>query len=93
MNYRFVLHERPYGPERYNGLPVHGRSSTPDTGAGVQEETRSHVELGNGLVAKGEANFLTPPAPQVNLREPPVVYHQDNEQQGRDWLARWNIRS
>ncbi|RVW03258.1 NAD(P)/FAD-dependent oxidoreductase [Rhodococcus spongiicola] len=52
-----------------------------------------YVELGGGLAAKGEGNFLTPPAPQVTLREPSAAYHSEKEQQERDWLARWNVRS
>lgn len=51
-----------------------------------------YVEIGGGLAAKGEGNFLTPPAPQVALREPSPAYHAEKEQQERDWLARWNIR-
>lgn len=56
-------------------------------------EGACYVELGDGLAAKGEGNFLAPPAPQVSLREPSAAYHQEKEQQERDWLARWNIRS
>ncbi|WP_433611967.1 NAD(P)/FAD-dependent oxidoreductase [Prescottella agglutinans] len=52
-----------------------------------------YVELGGGLAAKGEGNFLASPAPQVTLHEPSAAYHQEKEQQERDWLTRWNIRS
>jgi sulfide:quinone oxidoreductase len=55
-------------------------------------EGACYVEIGGGLAAKGEGNFLTPPAPQVALREPAASYHGEKEQQERDWLARWNIR-
>lgn len=51
-----------------------------------------YVEIGGGLAAKGEGNFLTPPAPQVALRGPSAAYHAEKEQQERDWLVRWNIR-
>jgi sulfide:quinone oxidoreductase len=51
-----------------------------------------YVEIGGGLAAKGEGNFLTPPAPQVALRGPSPAYHAEKEQQERDWLARWNVR-
>ncbi|MFJ9371552.1 NAD(P)/FAD-dependent oxidoreductase [Nocardia sp. NPDC101769] len=56
-------------------------------------EGACYVELGEGLAAKGEGNFLAVPAPQVSLREPSAVYHEEKQQQERDWLARWNIRS
>lgn len=56
-------------------------------------EGACYVELGDGLAAKGEGNFLAPPAPQVSLREPSAAHHAEKEQQERDWLARWNIRS
>ncbi|WP_328439744.1 NAD(P)/FAD-dependent oxidoreductase [Nocardia puris] len=56
-------------------------------------EGACYVELGGGLAAKGEGNFLALPAPQVSLGEPSPAYHQEKEQQERDWLARWNIRS
>ncbi|WP_054812528.1 NAD(P)/FAD-dependent oxidoreductase [Nocardia arizonensis] len=56
-------------------------------------EGACYVELGGGLAAKGEGNFLAPPAPQVSLREPSPAYHQEKQQQERDWLARWNVRS
>jgi sulfide:quinone oxidoreductase len=52
-----------------------------------------YVELGDGLAAKGEGEFLASPAPQVSLREPSAAYHHEKEQQERDWLARWNIRA
>jgi len=51
-----------------------------------------YVEIGGGLAAKGEGNFLTPSAPQVALRGPSPAYHAEKEQQERDWLARWNVR-
>ncbi|WP_306361640.1 NAD(P)/FAD-dependent oxidoreductase [Nocardia sp. CC227C] len=56
-------------------------------------EGACYVELGDGLAAKGEGNFLTPPAPQVSLRDPSAAYHDEKQQQERDWLARWNIRA
>lgn len=55
-------------------------------------EGACYVEIGDRLAAKGEGNFLTPPAPQVALRDPSSEYHAEKEQQERDWLARWNIR-
>ncbi|WP_405136351.1 NAD(P)/FAD-dependent oxidoreductase [Nocardia sp. NBC_01388] len=51
------------------------------------------VEIGGGLAAKGEGDFLALPAPRVTLREPSSAYHEEKAQQERDWLARWNIRS
>lgn len=51
-----------------------------------------YVEIGGGLAAKGEGNFFTPPAPSLALRDPSPGYHQEKEQEERDWLARWNIR-
>jgi sulfide:quinone oxidoreductase len=51
-----------------------------------------YVEIGGGLAAKGEGNFLTSPAPQIALRDPSPGYHAEKEQEERDWLARWNIR-
>lgn len=56
-------------------------------------EGACYVELGDGLAAKGEGQFLAPAGPQVSLREPSAAYHQEKEQQERDWLARWNIRA
>lgn len=50
-----------------------------------------YVEIGDGLAAKGEGNFLTPPAPQIALRGPSPSYHAEKEQEERDWLARWNV--
>jgi sulfide:quinone oxidoreductase len=55
-------------------------------------EGACYVEIGDRLAAKGEGNFLTPPAPQVALRDPSSEYHAEKEQQERDWLVRWNIR-
>ncbi|PPJ27847.1 NAD(P)/FAD-dependent oxidoreductase [Nocardia nova] len=48
-----------------------------------------YVELGDGLAAKGEGDFLATPAPQVTLHAPSAAYHQEKEQQERDWLDRW----
>ncbi|MEU6579396.1 FAD/NAD(P)-binding oxidoreductase [Nocardia sp. NPDC046763] len=56
-------------------------------------EGACYVEVGDGLAAKGEGNFLAPPAPQVSLHEPSAASHREKEQQERDWLVRWNIRS
>ncbi|APE33649.1 dehydrogenase [Nocardia mangyaensis] len=70
---------------RYLGYDV---PDTRFTGEGA-----CYVELGAGLAAKGEGNFLTPPTPQVSLREPSTAYHDEKQRQERDWLARWNIRS
>ncbi|MCP9618889.1 hypothetical protein FOH10_10045 [Nocardia otitidiscaviarum] len=56
-------------------------------------EGACYVELGGELAAKGEGDFLARPAPRVSLREPSTAYHREKEQQERDWLARWNIRS
>lgn len=56
-------------------------------------EGACYVELGDGLAAKGEGNFLAPPTPQVSLREPSAAYHEEKQRLARDWLARWNIRS
>lgn len=55
-------------------------------------EGACYVEIGGGLAAKGEGNFLTPPAPQIALRGPSPRYHAEKEQEERDWLARWNVR-
>jgi sulfide:quinone oxidoreductase len=49
-----------------------------------------YVEVGAGLAAKGEGNFLAEPAPKVTLHEPSARYHAEKEQQERDWVARWN---
>ncbi|RVW04215.1 NAD(P)/FAD-dependent oxidoreductase [Rhodococcus xishaensis] len=70
---------------RYLG---YGAADTRFTGDGA-----CYVELGGGMAAKGEGNFLTAPAPQVTLREPSTAYHAEKEQQERDWLARWNVSS
>jgi sulfide:quinone oxidoreductase len=51
-----------------------------------------YVEIGGRLAAKGEGNFLNPPAPQIALHDPSPEYHEEKEQEERDWLARWNIR-
>ncbi|MBL1080021.1 NAD(P)/FAD-dependent oxidoreductase [Nocardia sp. 2] len=56
-------------------------------------EGACYVELGGGLAAKGEGNFLAARAPQVRLRGPSAAYHAEKQQQERDWLARWNIRA
>jgi sulfide:quinone oxidoreductase len=55
-------------------------------------EGACYVEIGGGLAAKGEGNFLNPPAPQIALRDPSPTYHAEKEREERDWLARWNIR-
>jgi sulfide:quinone oxidoreductase len=55
-------------------------------------EGACYVEIGGGLAAKGDGDFLVPPEPQVALRDPSPGYHAEKEQQERDWLARWNIR-
>ncbi|WP_067893984.1 NAD(P)/FAD-dependent oxidoreductase [Nocardia vaccinii] len=54
-------------------------------------EGACYVELGQGLAAKSEGNFLASPAPQVHLHEPSAAYHLEKEQQEREWLTRWNI--
>ncbi|MEV0946130.1 FAD/NAD(P)-binding oxidoreductase [Rhodococcus sp. NPDC049939] len=56
-------------------------------------EGACYVELGGGVAAKGDGNFLASPAPQVTLREPSADYHAEKKQQERDWLARWNVPS
>lgn len=55
-------------------------------------EGACYVEIGGGLAAKAEGNFLTLPAPQIALRDPSRAYHAEKEQEERDWLVRWNIR-
>ncbi|WP_405133071.1 NAD(P)/FAD-dependent oxidoreductase [Nocardia sp. NBC_01388] len=65
--------------------------AAPDTR--LTGEGACYVEIGNGLAAKGSGNFLALPAPQVTLYEPSHTYHAEKEQQEREWLARWNIRS
>lgn len=55
-------------------------------------EGACYVEIGGGRAAKGEGNFLTPPAPQIALGDPSATYHAEKEQEERDWLARWNVR-
>ncbi|WP_433560675.1 hypothetical protein ACQP1O_23680 [Nocardia sp. CA-151230] len=77
MNHLFVLHDPPQGTERTcNDIRF------PGDGAG-------YVELGGGPAAKGEGNFPTPSAPQVNLCEPSAAHHAEKEQQP----TRWNVRS
>lgn len=56
-------------------------------------EGACYVELGDGLAAKGEGHFLAEPAPQVQLREPSAGFHEEKQQQERDWLARWNTHA
>ncbi|MEV0428275.1 FAD/NAD(P)-binding oxidoreductase [Micromonospora sp. NPDC050495] len=53
-------------------------------------EGSCYVEIGGHRAAKGAGNFLDPPAPAVTLYEPSTAYHQEKQQQERDWLARWN---
>ncbi|GAA3119844.1 FAD/NAD(P)-binding oxidoreductase [Planomonospora alba] len=50
-----------------------------------------YIELGGHQAAKGEGNFLEPPAPQVTLYEPSARFHQEKADQEADWLKRWNV--
>ncbi|OXM18328.1 dehydrogenase [Rhodococcus erythropolis] len=52
-----------------------------------------YVEIGGGLAAKGEGDFLAPPTPRVTLHGPSADFHHEKEQQEREWLARWNART
>lgn len=63
---------------------------TPDTR--FTGEGACYVEIGGGLAAKAEGNFLTAPAPQIGLHDPSPMYHAEKEQEERDWLVRWNIQ-
>ncbi|MEV3966046.1 FAD/NAD(P)-binding oxidoreductase [Nocardia sp. NPDC050193] len=56
-------------------------------------EGACYVELGGGVAAKGEGHFLAEPAPRVQLREPSPDFHEEKQQQERDWLARWNTHA
>ncbi|ONM46397.1 NAD(P)/FAD-dependent oxidoreductase [Nocardia donostiensis] len=56
-------------------------------------EGACYVELGDGSAAKGEGHFLAEPAPQVQLREPSPDFHEEKQQQERDWLTRWNTHA
>jgi sulfide:quinone oxidoreductase len=49
-----------------------------------------YIELGEHVAAKGEGNFLEPPAPAVTLHEPSSHFHQEKVDQETDWLKRWN---
>jgi sulfide:quinone oxidoreductase len=49
------------------------------------------IELGGGLAAKGEGNFLAEPAPDVSLYEPSEAFHQQKADQESAWLRRWNV--
>lgn len=49
-----------------------------------------YVEIGGGLAAKGEGEFLATPAPRVTLHDPSAAFHEEKAAQERDWLARWN---
>ena len=65
----------------------YGAPDTRFTGEGA-----CYVEVGGGLAAKAEGNFLTPPAPRIALGDPSPAYHAEKEREERDWLARWTIR-
>jgi sulfide:quinone oxidoreductase len=49
-----------------------------------------YIELGGHVAAKGEGNFLEPPAPAVTLHDPCGHFHQEKVDQETDWLKRWN---
>ena len=49
-----------------------------------------YVEIGAHLAAKGEGNFLDPPAPAVTLHAPSAAYHQEKQDQETAWRLRWN---
>jgi sulfide:quinone oxidoreductase len=49
-----------------------------------------YIELGDHQAAKGEGNFLDPPAPAVTLHEPSAEYHREKQGQEAAWLRRWN---
>ena len=51
-----------------------------------------YVEVGNGLAAKGEGDFLATPSPRVVLSEPSSQSHEEKEQEERDWLRRWTTQ-
>lgn len=53
-------------------------------------EGACYVETGDGLAAKGEGNFLTPPTPSMTLHPPSAAFHQEKLAQERAWLQRWN---
>jgi sulfide:quinone oxidoreductase len=49
-----------------------------------------YIEIGDHQAAKGEGNFLEPPAPAVTLYEPSPDYHREKQDQEASWLRRWN---
>ncbi|MEV0945538.1 hypothetical protein [Rhodococcus sp. NPDC049939] len=77
------------GPERV--LTRHLGYDAPDTrftGLGG-----CYVEIGGGMAAKGEGDFLATPAPRVTLHGPSADFHAEKEAQEREWLSRWNTRA
>jgi sulfide:quinone oxidoreductase len=49
-----------------------------------------YIELGSGVAAKGEGNFLEASGPAVELAEPSPAFHREKEQEEQDWIRQWN---
>jgi len=48
-----------------------------------------YLEVGAAKAAKGAGSFLESPAPAVELHEPSTEFHEEKEEEERDWIRAW----